>query len=149
MMASSLRVAAFVAWFTSPPDEERQEIQSTAEFCYLRARLQFRPDYPVPVECIDLAIKLEVRYPHSLEYYRERAEDPRRRLLTERRPASVPFSAGRAGDFLLSVTRLRVVHARRSQCVPRPKFITSNRSNSGLSLTRECGSTCAPRTPTV
>jgi hypothetical protein len=73
------------------------------QWAYLMARLKFRPDQHVPFEMMDLALELELRYPHALDYYRQRAEDARwRRLdlewsaweLTERLAASVPFSAG-------------------------------------------------------
>jgi hypothetical protein len=88
------RVADFLSQYAAQTDEERRALQSTPDFAYLMARLRFRDDEPVPVEWIDLAIELAVRYPHPLEYYRERAEDPSRRRLTERLAASVPFSAG-------------------------------------------------------
>ncbi len=59
---------------------------------YLMARLKWRPDEPVPVEQMDLALELEVRYPHHRDYYQGRAEQARPgRLLAERLAASAPY----------------------------------------------------------
>jgi hypothetical protein len=96
MTSPSPRVAEFLARYHALSDAELREFQRTPEFEYLMARLKFGPDEPVPVEQIDLALELAVRYPHSLEHYRARAEEAGQRRLAERLAASVPYkpSAG-------------------------------------------------------
>jgi hypothetical protein len=91
---------------TMSDDEWGEACKLFPEECdYLLVRHILRPDEPVPFELMDLALELDLRYPHSIDYYRERAEDARwRRLdlkwrareLAERLEASVPFkiSAG-------------------------------------------------------
>jgi hypothetical protein len=93
----SPRVTEFLARYAALSDAERRRLQRTPEFAYMMARLRFRDDEPVPAAQMDLALDLAVRYPHSLDYYRGRAEEAgRRRCLTERLAASAPFkiSAG-------------------------------------------------------
>jgi len=59
---------------------------------YLMARLRFHDDEPVPVERLDWALELGLRYPYSTEHYRARAEVAgRRRSLAKRLSVSVPF----------------------------------------------------------
>jgi hypothetical protein len=92
MMATSPRVEIFLRRFAALSDGERRLLQGSAEFEYLMVRLKFRSDEPVPPELLYLAIELEARYPFPLDFYRERAEKARRRRsLTERLAASVPY----------------------------------------------------------
>jgi len=94
-MAPSPRVTAFLAWYKALTDDERRSVQSDPDFAYLMARIKFRDDEVVPAAQMDLALELAVRYPHSVDYYRERAEEARRRRsLAERLEASAPFRAG-------------------------------------------------------
>ena len=92
MMTATPRVEAFLRRYAELSDAERREMQSTPEFEFLMARLRFGPDESVPVEQMDLALELAVRYPEPLDYYRTRAEASlRRRLLAARLALSVPF----------------------------------------------------------
>ena len=62
-MTATPRVEAFLCRYAGLSHAERREMQSTPEFEFLMARLRFGPDEPVPVEQMDLALELAVRYP--------------------------------------------------------------------------------------
>jgi hypothetical protein len=74
------------------------------------ARLKFRPDEPVLFEQMDLALELVLRFHHSVEYYRLRAEEAcRPGTLTEgprsKGQACPPYdpTTGRPGSCPLTV----------------------------------------------
>jgi len=83
-------------------DDEWCEVAETFpdEYAYMMVRLKSRPGDPVSPKQLGLDLELTIRYPHSIDYYRDRAEDARwrrldqkwrARLLAERLAASVPF----------------------------------------------------------
>jgi hypothetical protein len=81
------RVAIFCDWLDTLSDTELRELHRTPKWSYLCARIKFRDDEPVPVECIDLALELDLLYPLPTEYYRRRA------LLAGRlSTSSIPFT---------------------------------------------------------
>jgi len=47
------------------------------ECAYLLVRLKSSPDEPVTRERLEWDLQVTWRYPHSLDYYRDRAEDAR------------------------------------------------------------------------
>jgi hypothetical protein len=80
-MMASCRVEAFLRGWRGLVGGERRSLERTPDFERLMCQLKFRDDEPVPWNQLDLALELELRFPYSIEHYRECAEEARRRRL--------------------------------------------------------------------